>query len=137
MIVELQLRAVGVGLILLAILHAFFPRRFGWRSDLANLTLLNRQIFYVHTLFIAATVAFFGILSIISADMLGAGGPLLIALMAGFSLFWLLRLVIQLFVFDRSLWKGQRLNTTIHIVFTILWTYLTSLYGWICWSLIR
>lgn len=130
MILEALLRLAGLGQILLALLHVTFPRKFSWRADLAGVSLLNRQIFYVHTLFIAVTVAFFGILSIVAADGLAAGGAVLAVLMAGLSIFWLLRLAVQLFFFDARLWRGQPFNTFIHLLFTLVWTALATVYAW-------
>jgi hypothetical protein len=134
---ELQLRLAGAGLLLLALLHAFFPRRFRWREGLAGLSLLDRQLFHVHTLFVAVTVAFFGVLSIVAADALAAGGTLLGVLLGGFAAFWLLRLAVQLFVFDRALWRGDRLRTALHVLATLLWAYLAALYGWAFWVVAR
>lgn len=126
---EAQLRVAGVGLLLLAAMHAGFPRRFGWASDLPRLSLLNRQIFAVHTLFIAVTVAFFGALSLVLAGRLDRPDPLSRTLLAGFCLFWTLRLAVQIFVFDARLWRGHRFETAMHLAFTCLWAYLAVLYG--------
>lgn len=129
--------AAGCGLLVLALLHVAFPRRFGWQQDLAQVTLLNRQLFYVHTLFIAVTVAIFGGLSIlIGWTWDGTGTPLTVAVLGAFALFWSIRLAVQLFVFDRRLWKGDRFNTAIHVLFTAVWTGLTLLYAvaaWMAW----
>ena len=38
----------------------FFPRQFRWREELARLSLLNRQIFLVHTFFIVLVVTMMG-----------------------------------------------------------------------------
>jgi hypothetical protein len=46
--------------------------------------------------------------------------------LGGFALFWFVRLVCQWFVFDRSLWRGHRFHTVVHVVFTVLWTYFTA-----------
>ena len=35
-------------MMLLAILHAGFYKRFNWKDELPKLSLLNKQIFYVH-----------------------------------------------------------------------------------------
>jgi len=125
---ELHLRFAGGLLIALAVLHAAFPKRFAWREELQRLSLLNRQIFLVHTFFIAAVLVFFGSLSLFLADELLAGGRLARGVLMGFVVFWSLRLVIQLFVYDPALWRGQRFNTLIHVAFTVLWTYLVGIY---------
>ena len=45
MSLALHLRVAGAGLIVLALAHVLFPRRFAWREELPRLSLLNRQIF--------------------------------------------------------------------------------------------
>ena len=40
-----HLRLAGTGLVVLALLHAAFPRRFNWSKELPRLSLLNRQIY--------------------------------------------------------------------------------------------
>ena len=52
-------------------------------------------------------------------------------LAAGLALFWGMRLFIQLFVYDSKLWKGKALETTVHIVFLILWSYFTGVFLWV------
>ena len=59
---ELQLKIIGAILILLALVHVVFPRYFDWENDLKSMSLINRQIMQVHTLFIALTVLLMGIL---------------------------------------------------------------------------
>ena len=69
---EQQLRIVGVLLVGLALLHAGFPRYFNWAGELKPLSLINRQMVYVHTLFIALVVLLMGLLCLTSAaDMVG------------------------------------------------------------------
>ncbi len=40
---------------------------------------------------------------------------------AGLALFWLCRLFAQWFVYDRSLWRGKRFETTVHLGMSFLW----------------
>ena len=72
---ELHLKIVGGLLIGLALLHGVFPRYFQWRNDLAGLTLINRQMMYVHTFFIALMVFLMGLLCLTSAREI-TGTPL-------------------------------------------------------------
>jgi hypothetical protein len=131
------LRIAGLLLLGLSASHAFFPGRLGWKEDLARLTPLNRQIFLVHTFFIVLVVTMMGILSLAFAGELLAPSPLARVVLAGLTLFWGARLVVQWFVYDKSLWKGNRLNTVVHVVFTVLWTYLTAVYGAALWIQLR
>ena len=51
---SMNLRFVGILLVLLGLSHAFFNRYFGWERELAGVSLLTRQIFFVHSFFIRA-----------------------------------------------------------------------------------
>ena len=85
-------------MLLLAVLHAFFPRHFRWREELASISLLTRQIFYVHHFFIALTVGLMGLLTLSSADDL-LGPSVGRRILLGLSVFWFVRLLCQLFVY--------------------------------------
>ena len=114
---------------MLALAHVTFPKRFQWKEELARLSPLNRQMFKVHVFFIVLVLVLFGALSLLLADELLSPSPLARALLGGFTLFWALRLYVQLFVYERALWRGNRLNTAVHVVFTAFWTYLVAVYG--------
>lgn len=129
MSLELHLRIAGTLLILLAAAHAFFPKELGWKEDLAKLTLLNRQIFLVHVGFIVLILLLFGTLTLAFTPDLIAPSRLAAAVLGGLALFWGLRLITQQFIYDRSLWLGNRRNTVLHILASLLWLYLTMVFG--------
>ena len=58
------------------------------------------------------------------------------ALLVGLTVFWVYRLFAQLFMYDRRLWIGNRLHTIVHAVFTVIWCYLSGVFGWALWNLI-
>jgi hypothetical protein len=133
---EWHLRIAGALQIALAILHVFFPRRFNWKEELGRLSLLNRQIFLVHTIYIALVLMLIGALSLIAPRALLDPTPLARFVLAGFTLFWGLRLVFQWVVYDRSLWRGNRFNTLMHWLFTALWMYLSFVYA-LAWAAVN
>jgi hypothetical protein len=133
MSLELHLRIAGALLILLATAHVFFPKQLGWKKDLAKLTLLNRQIFLVHVSFIVLILLLFGTLALVFAADLVAPSRLAAAVLGGLTLFWGLRLITQQFIYDRSLWLGNRRNTVLHVLASLLWCYLTVVFGWGWW----
>jgi len=59
---ELHLRIVGVMLVVLALIHAIFPRYLKWKTELVPLSLMNQQLLKVHTFFIALMVLLMGLL---------------------------------------------------------------------------
>lgn len=130
---ELHLRIAGALLLLLAAAHVFFPKQLGWKEDLPKLTLLNRQIFLVHVGFIMLILILFGVLALGFAADLVAPSRLAKAVLGGLTLFWGLRLITQQFIYDRRLWRGNRRNTVLHVLASLLWLYLTAVFGWGWW----
>ena len=121
------LEITGCLLIGLALLHAVFPRHFRWREETAGLSLLTRQILYVHTFFIALTVFLMGLLCLTSASDL-MHTPLGQRICFGLALFWGVRLVMQFFVYSSKLWRGKVFETIAHIAFALFWAWLTGLF---------
>lgn len=124
---ELQLKIIGILLILLAAMHAFFPKYFKWKEELRPLSLINRQMMEVHTLFIAIVLLLMGVLCLLATDEL-LTTKLGKIVLTGIGLFWALRLLVQFFVYSPLLWRGKKFETAVHILFSLLWAYLTILF---------
>jgi hypothetical protein len=120
---EFQLNTIGYLLILLALVHIIFPKYFNWKKELNHLSLINKQIMQVHTFFIALTVLLMGILCVTSATEI-ITTSLGKKISFGLGIFWLCRLLIQFFGYSSKLWKGKAFETTVHIVFSMLWLFL-------------
>ena len=129
MTVETNLRLAGVLLILLGLAHLFFNRYLGWNTETAKLNVLTRQVFYVHCFFIVLVLFMMGAVSIFYAGELLKPSPLSRALLLSLALFWLVRLVVQWFVYDVRIWRGSPLFTTAHWLFSLLWIYLAGTYS--------
>ena len=124
---QLQFKLIGVVLILLALIHVFFPTRFEWKKECEGLSLLNRQMMYVHTFFLALTVFLMGVLCLTSAQEL-IGTSLGRKVTFGFGIFWIVRLYVQFFVYSPELWKGKKSETIIHIFFALMWGYFSYVF---------
>ncbi len=130
---ELHLKIIGVSLIFLALVHVVFPKYFDWVNELKPLSLVNRQVMYIHTFFIGLTVFLMGVLCLTSADELVATA-LGKKICLGLGIFWLIRLIIQFFGYSSELWKGKTFETVVHIIFALLWTYLSAIFLLVYWS---
>ncbi len=130
---QLHLKIIGVLLILLALIHIIFPKYFNWKKELSSLSLINRQMITVHTFFIALTIFLMGLLCLTSSNEL-IGTNLGKRVSFGLGLFWTLRLFIQFFGYSSQLWKGKVFETTVHIVFILLWTYLSVIFSVIAFT---
>ena len=128
----LHLKITGYIFIGLACLHVWFPKYFNWNKELVSLSLINRQLMYVHTFFIALIVLLMGLLCIIQTQEIVTTG-LGHKLSMGLFVFWFVRLIFQWFVYSHQLWKGKRFETTVHIMFTLLWIYFCIVFFAIYW----
>jgi hypothetical protein len=124
---QLHLKTIGLLLIVLALVHAIFPKYFNWKKELESLSLVNRQMIIVHTFFIALTLLLMGLLCFTSSKEL-IETNLGKKISFGFGIFWTIRLFIQFFGYSSALWKGKTLETTIHIIFSLLWLYLSIIF---------
>jgi len=124
---EIHYKLIGYLLILLSIVHVIFPRYFNWKDELKTLSLINQELMKVHTFFIALVVLLIGMLCLIStAEMIYTDLGKTVSL--GIGIFWVIRLVFQFVGYSSVLWKGKKLETTIHILAIILWTYLSAIF---------
>jgi hypothetical protein len=119
---ELHLKLVGAALIILAVIHIVFPKYFNWVNELKSLSLINRQMMYVHTFFIALIVLLMGIFCLSSTKEI-ADTRLGKNVSLGLGIFWTIRLIIQFFGYSSKLWRGKKTETVIHISFAFLWAY--------------
>lgn len=123
----LHLYIIGSVMLLLATAHIAFPRYFNWATELSSVSLINRQMMYVHTFFIALVVFLSGLLCLTSAPaMIETDLGKKVSL--GLGLFWLLRLVIQFIGYSSKLWRGKTFETVVHVLFSLLWAYFTAVF---------
>ena len=128
MIVHLQI--IGASCVVLALVHVIFPAYFDWKNELKPLTLINRQLMHVHTFFVALVVLLIGLLCLTSSVELTTT-PLGKRLCLGLFVFWGLRLFVQFFWYSPALWRGKRLETAVHVLFSLLWSYFSLVFFWV------
>jgi hypothetical protein len=124
---EIHYKIIGILLMLLALIHIIFPKYFNWKDELKSLSLINREMMTIHTLFIAVVVFLMGLLCLTSATAL-IETDLGKRISLGLGIFWGLRLFTQFFGYSTELWKGKPFETTVHILFSLFWTYLTIVF---------
>jgi hypothetical protein len=133
-IVLLHLRIVGMVMAGLVIVNLIVPLRFRWREEMSRLSLINRQIFQVHSLFIVLTLVLFAALLLTSAEALLEPTRLSRAVLTGLLIFWGTRMLVQWFVYSPAIWRGNRFNTVMHGLFSALWVYVTATFGMALWT---
>jgi hypothetical protein len=124
---EIHLKIVGSLLIALSLMHIVIPKYFKWEQELTSLSLITKQILYVHTFFIAFVVLLMGLLCIgYSHELVYDNFGRVISL--GLFGFWLTRLIFQFFVYSPDVWRGKNFETVMHVLFSLLWLYLTTVF---------
>jgi len=124
---ERHIQIIGALLIILAVGHFRFPRYFNWKQELRSLSIINRQMMYVHALFIAIVLFLLGLLCLSSPkDLLDT--TLGRRICFGVGIFWTARLYVQFFGFSAKIWVGKSFETAVHVVFSLFWAYLSTVF---------
>jgi hypothetical protein len=133
-ILLLHLRVVGIAMAVLVAINVYVPRRFHWREEMTRVSLVNRQIFTAHAVFLALTLALTSALLIGYADALVQPSPLSRAILLGLTIFWTARMVMQWGFYSPDLWRGNRFNTFCHYLFSALWVYMSTVFVAAFWT---
>lgn len=120
---EIHLQITGWMLICLAISHLWFPKYFKWENDLPKMSLINRDMFKMHVLFIALLLVFVGVIQVLYPSEL-VHSKLGRALSCGWLIFWGTRLVVQFIGYSPKIWLHNRFKTVMHVIFSCFWLYL-------------
>ena len=108
---------------------ALTPRVLDWRSALAPLPKLLRQLFWVYGAFIVLVIIGFGLLTATFAAEIAAGEPLGRALAAFIAVFWAARLGVQAFVFDARPFLTRPLYRVGYHLLTLAFVILVLIFG--------
>jgi hypothetical protein len=90
---------------------------------------VNASIFRVHTFFICLVLVMMGLPCVIDPAVFLEKSRASAWLAWSFSVFWTTRLFFQWFVYPRELWHGKKIETLLHLGFTLLWTALAGLFA--------
>ena len=112
------------------IASALVPRVLDWHGELAHVSPLSRHLIWTHGVFIVLTIIAFGVITVANAPALASGSTLARWFCGFVAVFWLSRLVVQLFLFDaRPYLKTAFLELGYHGL-TVVFTYLGAVYAW-------
>jgi len=130
----LLLQIAGVLYLGLMCAGALMPRAVNLRANLAPLPPFIRRLFWVYYAFIGLCLVSFGLITVIFAQTLAAGGGLARAICIFLAVFWTIRLIVATFVFDvrpyltNSFWRLGYQATNIAFI------YLPVVYAWVAWK---
>lgn len=120
----------GLGQIGLVIGSSYIPIALGWRTELAKLRPLTRQVFWTYAGYILCTNLSFGLVSALGAKWLTDRTPLAALVTTFIAVYWLSRVLIQFCYFDRSDAPKGLIFTLGEIALVSLFIFLTIVYGY-------
>jgi len=130
----LHLRLSGVVMASLVVVNLLVPGRFHWREEMSRLSLVNRQIFQAHSVFLVLTLALFSALLLTCGPALLEPTRLSRAVLAGLTIFWGLRMLMQWCFYSPLIWRGHRCNTVRHYTFSVVRVYVTTVFAVALWA---
>ena len=112
------------------IASAMVPGALDWKSHLAKLPNLLRQMFWVYGAFIVLMIVSFGLLTLFNAPMLAEGSLLARWICGIIAVFWLVRLLVGIFVFDAKPFLTNWFYTVGYHLLSVVFVLLILVYGW-------
>jgi hypothetical protein len=125
-LVSAGIQLAGVVQLLIAAANLFAVRMFDYRDSMRRMSPIVREVFVVQNVYIVLTVVTFAFLCFFfPADL--AGASRLGRCLAGFlCVFWILRVVIQVAVYDREV---KRQYSFLNGLFLLAFIYLGGIFG--------
>lgn len=106
----------GLVHLILAAANFLLPGILDYRTNLGGMRPIFRQIFVVHSIYLVLILLIFGTVCILFPRDLAGASSLGKFLCAAMALFWLLRVPLQLFYYDRELRRQRRLGDVAYTV---------------------
>lgn len=91
--------AAGFGQLSVLVASALVPLRLKWRTELASLTPLHRQLYWTYGGYVILSIIALGLISLVNSHELASGSGLARSICLYAASFWGIRLSLQL-VFD-------------------------------------
>jgi len=119
----------GLAQITLAIGSLAIPGILKWRTELAKVQPLIKQMFWTYAGYIFVINLCFGSLSLFDLKEITNGTTLAMLLTGFIALYWVSRVLIQFFYFDRANFPKGFWNTFAEIILVTLFIFLSVVYS--------
>jgi hypothetical protein len=124
------LQLAGLLQFLILIASALVPRVLDWRKNLAGLDPFLRKLFWIYGIFIVLVIIGFATITLRHVDAMAVGEPLARSLCAFIAIFWALRLVVQIAVFDAPPFLTMWFHKLGYHGLTLIFACLLTIYSW-------
>ena len=120
----------GIFHIALVIGSTFIPVLLNWNQELEKVSVLIKQIFWTYAGYILGTNLCFGLLSVFHTEVLTNGSPLAGYVCLFIALYWMVRIAVQFFYFDRPSAPKGFIYDLGEISLVALFIFFTLVYGY-------
>ncbi|HXG60741.1 MAG TPA: hypothetical protein VNO22_05185 [Planctomycetota bacterium] len=104
------------------------PARLRWREELARLSPFNRKLMWTYGGFTVLTIVAFGTLTLMLREEMLRGDRAAVALAAFIGLYWLARILVDVFWLGHSGWPRGRALVVGHALLAALFAFLAATY---------
>jgi hypothetical protein len=118
----------GIGQLMVLIASSLVPFQLKWKTELAVLSKLHRQMYWVYGGYVVLAIVAFGLISLFNYQELAAGGGLARSVCGYIAVFWGIRLALQV-VFDVKDFLYAWWLKLGYLALTILFAGFTFVYG--------
>ncbi len=105
------------------------PFRLDWKKELAGLSTLHRQMYWIYGSYVVLSIVAFAVISIAHHSEVAAGSGLARAFCGYVAVFWGIRLVLQAVLDVKAHLTAWWLTAGYHLL-TVLFALFTVLYGY-------
>ncbi|MEM6822712.1 MAG: hypothetical protein AAF558_12330 [Verrucomicrobiota bacterium] len=123
----------GLGQIILVGAGCCIPYVFNFRKELAPLSPLVRQLFWVYAAYILGANVFFALLCLLNPGAFFDQNYFATMMSAYLTLYWLVRIILNFTYFDRKAAPQAWWAKVGEVTLVITFTYLVGVYGYAFW----
>jgi hypothetical protein len=127
--VSLLIYIAGFAQMGLAIGSLMIPRVLNWHTELAKVEPIIKQIFWTYAAYILGINLCFGLISVFDYRELTNGSVLAIQVTGFIAIYWISRILIQFFYFDRKNFPTGKWCTIGEILLISLFVFLSAVYS--------
>ncbi|HZY40007.1 MAG TPA: hypothetical protein VFE53_25315 [Mucilaginibacter sp.] len=127
-----MIRLAGLGQVMLALGSLAVPGVLSWRAELIKVQPLIKQMFWVYAAYIFVINLCFALLSIFDSHDLQNGSTIAILITGFISLYWVSRVLIQFFYFDRKNFPAGGWHRAAEVLLVAAFVFFSLVYGWVC-----
>ncbi len=124
----------GIAQIALVIGSLVIPKILNWKPELGKVRPLIKQMFWTYAAYILVINLSFGLLSAFDFRELINGSNLAMVITGFIAVYWVSRVLIQFFYFDRRDFPTGKLNMLAEVLLVALFVFLSLVYSLACYT---